>query len=147
MFLKRDLIKPLIVGFLKLFNRMSSDCALSGSQSALRWLTIRPIKNYTIVMWEHSAAHRPVSYTLYRGQTDRWENAVAVPGPVFGTTNAHRRTIHYRLVDNAIAGSNVVYYWISCESASSALYGPYAAHKSRVSEFVPQESVCRATTT
>lgn len=133
-------IKSSMIGLYNLFRHKLSTPSShlpTRQKEPLRSLVIRPLANCTVFMWEHPTVHLPASYTMYRGVTDRLEDAHPVPGPIFGATDAHRRIIQYSCVDRAPAELSSVHYWLACQNIHCRIvHGPYVVHRHTISDFV-----------
>ena len=100
-------------------------------------LVVRPTRSGIILAWERPFTFLHTAFSLYRGPTVRWQEALPVNSPIFSILDHDRQMIEYHCIDQFSAESEKICYWLvgrdphQCEQHD----GPYVVQRFKVASF------------
>lgn len=75
-------------------------------------LYLYPTYRRMILAWQRPLSYRQMSFTIYRGPTDRWVDSRPLREPIFCAVDSARQIIEYQCMDDLPADPATRYYWL-----------------------------------
>ena len=100
-------------------------------------LVVRPTRSGIILAWERPFTFIDTAFSLYRGPTVRWQEALPVNGPIFSILDHDRQMIEYQCIDQFSAESEMICYWLVGRDPHQREQhdGPYVVQRFKVASF------------